>query len=135
MLFCFVITEVLSIFQMITTLSLWICWIGFDIVLIFLIIIKYRKVGCRKIGDLVQLKCINNKKALLWGVLAIGMICLALKTMPYNWDSMTYHLQRIFHWYQNGTVAHYETHIDRQVASPVLGAFVNLHVYAMAGGK
>ena len=63
------------------------------------------------------------------------MLGLALKTMPYNWDSMTYHMPRVFHWLQNGSVAHYATNIGRQVASPVLGAYVNLHVYALAGGN
>lgn len=134
MLFCFVITEVLSAFRMITTLNLWLCWISFDIVLALLNISKYRKSGWKQISDFVFLRSIN-KKMLIWGIFAVGMICLALKTVPYNWDSMTYHMPRVFHWYQNGSVAHYATHIDRQVASPVLGAFVNLHVYAMTGGN
>lgn len=59
------------------------------------------------------------------------MICLAVKTVPYNWDSMTYHLPRLFYWLQNGTVGHYAVHNDRQVASPVLGAFVNLQIYTV----
>ncbi len=134
MLFCFVITEALSVFQMISTLNLWICWIGFDVVLALLNISKYKKDGWKQISDFAFPRSIN-KKMLIWGIFALGMICLALKTVPYNWDSMTYHMPRIFHWYQNGSVAHYATHIDRQVASPVLGAFVNLHVYAMAGGN
>lgn len=65
--------------------------------------------------------------------LAVFMVFLALKMIPYNWDSMTYHLAGLFHWKQNKSVAHYATTIDRQVASPTLGAFVNLHVYTMSG--
>ena len=57
----------------------------------------------------------------------------ALKSVPYNWDSMTYHLARIANWEQNRSVFPYATHIERQIASPVLGAYVNLFVYILGG--
>lgn len=57
----------------------------------------------------------------------------ALKAIPYNWDSMTYHLARIANWEQNRSVLPYATHIERQIASPVLGAYVNLFVYILGG--
>lgn len=58
----------------------------------------------------------------------------AIRSVPYNWDSMTYHLARIANWEQNRSVFPYATHIERQVASPVLGAYVNLFVYILYGG-
>lgn len=61
------------------------------------------------------------------------VVYYALKSVPYNWDSMTYHLARIANWEQNKTVFPYATHIERQVASPVLGAYVNLFVYILGG--
>ncbi len=60
---------------------------------------------------------------------------LAWKTVPYNWDSMAYHLARIPHWLQNQSVAHYATNIDRQVFSPTLAEFVMLHIYALCDGQ
>lgn len=131
---CFVFTELLSVFQIITTVNLWLCWIGIDIVLLFLNLFKYRKCDWKQILFCLREKQIT-KRMIAWSVFAMGMLFLALKTVPYNWDSMTYHLPRVVHWLQNGTVAHYATHNDRQVASPVLGAFINLHVYAMANGN
>lgn len=131
MLYCFLTTEVLSAFKAISCLSLWISWLVLDVCLL---------PGCF-LGRKFKFKHIFKvEKNLIWkiftlGILALGMIGLAIKTIPYNWDSMTYHLPRIFHWLQNGTVDHYATNIDRQVASPVLGAFVHLHVYAMSGGN
>ncbi len=35
------------------------------------------------------------------------------------YDSMTYHLARIGHWIDNGSVDYYVTNIDRQLYSPV----------------
>lgn len=47
---------------------------------------------------------------------------------PNNWDSMTYHLPRIMHWIQNGSVENYPTHIERQLYQPLFVEYVILHV-------
>lgn len=55
------------------------------------------------------------------GVLAISALIVivtgfvALYSAPNTWDSMTYHLPRMMHWAQNGSVAHYPTHEPRQL--------------------
>ena len=59
---------------------------------------------------------------------------MSLIMTPYNWDSMTYHLPRIAYWAQNRSVEHYATNCVRQVSSPVLAEFVNLHVYVLSRG-
>ncbi len=129
--YCFIITEVLSVFQAISIMSLWICWLIFDLVLLTMF---YRivKKDPRGLKELIPVGSVS-RKSVLYGLFILVVLCLAVKTKTYNWDSMTYHLPRLFHWLQNGTVDHYATHISRQVASPILGAFVNLHVYAMTG--
>ncbi len=128
-LFCYTITQILSMFYAICTLNLWICWITFDILLVVLIFLKYKSSERQK-SYLLRRKRINRKE-ILGVIFVLGMVFFALYTMPYNWDSMTYHLPRIYHWLQNGSVQHYATHNDRQVVTPGLGGFVNLHVYAM----
>ena len=133
--FMFAMVEILSVFSAITTLSLWMAWGCFDIFLIFIAAI------CMKINiiDFIDLKKIlvvlkRKEVIVVFGAIAFVVI-LSLRMVPYNWDSMTYHLPRIYHWYHNGSVAHYATNNERQVVSPVLGAFVNLNVYVMSGGK
>lgn len=52
---------------------------------------------------------------------------------PQTWDSLTYHMARVAHWAQNGSIAHYATGIERQnLMSP--GAEIGmLHLYVLAG--
>jgi hypothetical protein len=50
-----------------------------------------------------------------------------------NWDSMTYHLPRVFHWLQNASVQHYPTHIPRQLYQGPYAEFVILHTVALTG--
>lgn len=68
-------------------------------------------------------------------VTGMTVLLLALFTVPYNWDSMAYHLPRIMHWIQNQSVAHYAANDVRQLASPVLAEFVNLQVYLLTGKR
>lgn len=133
MLYCFTFTELLSVFSAVETINLWICWGMLDVVLLKINLSKLRRKTGHQICSLAGRYLVF--KEIILGMFIAGMIYLALKTMPYNYDSMTYHMARIFHWFQNGTVEHYATHIDRQVASPVLGEFVNLHIYALMGGN
>lgn len=132
----FVSTEILSVFKGITTRNLWILWGVIDAALLFAIITQ----KCIKKEDAVNWKtdimCLfKNKLFLCAGVYFILMLWMAIEMVPYNYDSMTYHCSRLFHWMQNASVEHYASGIERQVASPVLGAFVNLHVYVMLGGN
>jgi hypothetical protein len=46
---------------------------------------------------------------------------------PNNWDSMTYHLARITNWISHQSVAHYPTHIYRQIYQPPFSEFVIMH--------
>lgn len=134
-IFMFVMVETLSVFNVITTLSLWLVWGCFDIFLIYTVTICMKRNKC-EISTIRSILHGLNKKIAVLGVVTVSFVVFfSLRMVPYNWDSMTYHLPRIYHWYHNGSVAHYATNISRQVASPVLGAFVNLNVYVMAGGN
>ncbi len=130
---CFLITEVLSIFNVINLTNLWLCWGGTAIVFLIGYILKWRNEKQREVFTIRKLKI--GKAGILWILFAMLMVFLAIKTVPYNWDSMTYHLARIFHWTQNQSVDYYATSISRQVASPIGAAYVNLHVYVMSGGS
>lgn len=132
MLVCFGMTEILSIVRLINFKTLWICWILVTAILILLNVIKYRKSEVRYLKLRLYKRSVE-KGYLVVAIFFVIMLMVAVKTVPYNWDSMTYHLPRVFHWAQNGSVGHYATAISRQVSSPLGGAYVALHVYVMSG--
>lgn len=65
---------------------------------------------------------------------AIVLLALALVAAPTTGDSMTYHLARVVHWAQAGSVAHYPTHIERQVYMGPGAEFAMLHLWILGGG-
>jgi hypothetical protein len=72
----------------------------------------------------------------LW---AIGPIlaltgAVGLLSPPNTWDSMTYHMPRVAHWSQAGSVAHYPTHILRQLWLGPGAEFLVTHLYLLTGG-
>lgn len=126
----FILVEVLSIKHMLDKTGIIIGWGILDVILVLVMIIQYRRnKSCLNIIGFVKRAfefIIENKLAALT---AFIILLLALLTVPYNWDSMTYHLPRITHWTQNQSVAHYATNDVRQVSSPVLAEFINVQVY------
>lgn len=132
----YIITEILSTFLLVDKLHMIIYWGALSAILLILILKKIYGKG--NIG--VELfEIINkgyfyvkeNKIIFLFACICIGIVFLALFTVPYNWDSMSYHLARIAHWKQNRTIAHYFTGEIRQLTSPVLAEIVDLHVYIL----
>lgn len=65
-------------------------------------------------------------------VIMVGLI--ALIAPPNTWDSMTYHMSRVAHWIQNKTLAHYPTHILRQLSFTPGAEFVIMHFQILSGG-
>ena len=68
------------------------------------------------------------------GIVLAVTATLALLAPPNNWDSMTYHMPRVAHWSQAGSVAHYPTRILRQLWLGPGAEFAILHLYVLAGG-
>jgi len=123
--------EVLSLHNMLNGGHLMWIWGTADAVMGIFVI--FRLIGKqREKCELMQM--IKRNPVLILFFVTFGtMIAISLLTVPYNWDSMSYHLARIAHWKQNASVAHYTTGELRQLTSPVLGEFVNLQVYIFWG--
>lgn len=128
----FILTEILSFIKCMEFASLIVGWLLFDLLLVFLC---YKKRD--KISRIIPHKIYQNLKWYYVISIFITLLSLyfAIKTVPYNFDSMTYHLSRVAHWANNKSVAHYSTNIVRQVASPVLAEFVILQIYIINRGN
>lgn len=136
--YLYFLTEVLSLFKVLNRKSLIAGWGIFVIVLIVLSvhIIKNTEMSLlSKLKKCCKINTFFSLEVLLWGGIGAIAVLLATDTVPYNWDSMTYHLARIAYWRQNQSVEHYATNIIRQVSSPVLAEFVNLHIYVLMDGN
>ncbi len=58
---------------------------------------------------------------------------VAVVSAPNTWDSMTYHLPRVMHWAQNGSLAHYATPEPRQLYMSPGAEMAALHLQVLAG--
>lgn len=142
-LFLFALTEMLSIGRILRFRFLFAAWGLLDMLLLCWLVMQLKRIGftMKAAVKWVWEAGIHGAQALressFYGILiliGIAVLGLSLITVPYNWDSMTYHLPRIAHWAQNHSVAHFATHSIRQIASPVLAEFINLHVYILCRG-
>lgn len=132
----YLLTYVLSAATAITRKNLIFCYGALLVILVLLLLCLRRSLLESLRDSLLSLRGIDTQGIflILAAVLfSAGMLYLSVKTTPYNYDSMTYHLPRIAQWAQNHSVAHYATHDIRQVTSPVLAEYVNLHVYLLDG--
>jgi len=67
------------------------------------------------------------------GILACTCL-IAVVSPPNNNDSLTYHMSRVMHWAQQGSVAHFPTNILRQLELNPWAEFAILHFQILSGG-
>lgn len=75
-----------------------------------------------------------------WACLALVLLLgaaeavVAVVAPPNTWDSMTYHLSRVMHWIEDGSLANYPTHIPRQLHAPPWAEFAIANLQMLSGG-
>ncbi len=84
----------------------------------------------------------KEDEPLSWMVLVVitvvliffGILCwIAWSFAPNTWDSMTYHMSRVAHWEQYGSVHPYATHNLVQINMSPLAEYVILHLQVLSG--
>lgn len=137
----FAITEGLSFFMSLTKWGVRVCWVVIGVVAIALTLYFFKKnkqVEYFKQHYLTGAFLTEYKADIIfWSVvfaLMIPVFYLARNVVPNNYDSMVYHLPRIMNWMQNKTVDYYPTNSCRQVISPVLTEYAQMHFYWLLGG-
>jgi 4-amino-4-deoxy-L-arabinose transferase-like glycosyltransferase len=72
---------------------------------------------------------------LLAGIAAIALITFVVAWLspPQSSDAVSYHMGRVMHWIQNGTIAPYPTYDSRQLYHPPFAEIVQLHLHLLTG--
>lgn len=136
--YLFAVTECLSLFAMIRRRYVCLAWLVY-FCFWGVIVWKGRRDLIKTIRVTYSNCRLSVRSALEYVLLLVIFLLLvmntyiALHTVPYNWDSMTYHLSRIMYWIQNRSVSYFDTNIPRQLVSPVLAEYVNLHLFSING--
>ena len=142
-----ILTNLLSILHIMTRAVDFVAWLVISIIFAFLYGKNKNERTLEKLSVVKKLRNEANhtggksksENALIWimlailGILSLVLLFGAIFTVPYNYDSMTYHLARIGYWIDHKSVAHYITNIDRQVYSPVLAEYNLLHMMLLSG--
>lgn len=147
--FMLIITNLFSVFHMLNRYTVFFSWLFLFFAVMFLYgkengslyFFKFKK-QLNVISDTAENGEENKERydrvyRRIWlGILLILSVILlmgAIFTVPYNYDSMSYHLARVGYWIDHKSVAHYVTNIDRQIYSPVLAEYNLLHMILLNG--
>jgi 4-amino-4-deoxy-L-arabinose transferase-like glycosyltransferase len=128
------ITEFLSYIRFLNFSGIFAFWLWLDLILGFIVLKKVR-VKFLPV-NFHALKVDPFLTVLLSGVvfitLTVGVIALVAPSN--NIDSLDYHLPRVAHWIQNGSVEHYPTSYTPQLYSPPWPGFAVMHLQILSGG-
>lgn len=130
------LTEFLSALHLLTPLSLRLTWL---LVILLQLFALYRiQFSWQSAYQLIQKRWMDLPvldKGLLsfLALLLLVLLSLGIAQPPNNWDSMTYHLSRVMHWIQQQSVAHYASHIDRQIFMTPFSEYWILNTMVLTG--
>ncbi len=129
------VTELLSLFWGLTQLGLLLVWIIPTLTLGTWVILHLRQAkGLR--WPSFHLPTILDSRLMLGSVIII--ICttglIAWISPPNTWDSLSYHMSRVAHWAQEGSVRPFATGILRQQYMSPGAEFIILHTYILSAG-
>ena len=133
--FCFVtlITEALSAVRGISVGNVLVSWCAFLLITSLLLL---KRTGLRSNSQAAPRRYVWANRLLIPAIfmLLATTLLTAIVFPPNNWDSMTYHMARVVHWFQQGTVNFYPTPEGRQLALQPLAEYAILHLQILTGG-
>ena len=115
-----VLSEGLSLFGLLRGPGIIFAWLAIDSLLV---LIAMRKDSFRFVRDVLQMPRRlpgPGKLALLGGLgaLVAALLAVAWVAPPNNVDSLLYHMSRVMHWVQSGSLRHYATGYHHQLFMP-----------------
>ena len=122
-LYIYLTTELLGIFGKLSIIN---NRIVFSILLILVLVGFVVTIG-------KKLRITRDIQSIIFISFAIIMLFMACVTVPHNFDSMTYHLPRVMHWIQNGSLEYWYTSDVREVCSQPLAEYTLLNLFCLIG--
>lgn len=141
--FIAIITELLSVVNLINDIAVSASWAIFDVILFFLLRKLGNKTGLtiRQVSSRwasssrVFFKELGGLTTIILASLFTITLIVAIVATPNNLDSLSYHLSRLGYWIQNGNVEHYATHIERSISFSPFSEYVHLHTFLLLGSE
>lgn len=131
--FIWMVTEILSAFKAWTRMTVFLCWL---ILLLILLCMAYKKRYVINWKEIWYTRLLFYEEEYIYRKALIGFLIYfifvfiaGILSGQYNMDSMVYHLPRIMHWIQNGSVGHFAAGIDFQIRYPSLTEYLVAQVY------
>lgn len=87
------------------------------------------------VDSLVKLKNGFFWQKIMLVIVFFGSFISGYAVSPNNWDSMTYHLGRVVHWYQNGSLNHFSSTVSRQNYVSPFGDFQSLAILSSGSDR
>jgi len=127
------VAEVLSIFKLFTFGWLLGTWL-FVLAVLGIIYKRYPKENVKvfRFSGRIPPFPVFLLSCVVFIILVVGLI--AFIAPPNTCDSMTYHMGRVAHWAQNGSIGLYPTHITRQLIYPPCAEIIITHFQILSGG-
>jgi hypothetical protein len=129
------ITEGLSAFNLLRHNILLVTWAGISFLLgMGLLILRKRTKGVPSVPvRAVRLTWLELTLLVLICLLALVTGVIAYVAAPNNADAMLYHLVRVAHWQQEGSVAFFPAHNLKQLVFSPFAEYVLLHFHILTG--
>jgi hypothetical protein len=138
-LIIFVLTEFLSLFDMVTRNALITAWTLLALTFCATGLMALNSHGRSPPRAWRESDAEFSQQKYTWLLIAIVLLTavtlvIALVRPPNTWDSMTYHLARVATWIQQGSISFFPTSIARQNYSMPLAEYVILHTQLLSMG-
>ncbi len=128
-----IVSEVLSSARMLAHLPLFCAWTAVAAALLWPAQRAWRQIRERRHHLGPKTWRLDIASACLLASLGITLV-IALVAPPNTVDSMTYHLGRVAEWLDQRSLAHFATHVERQVALSPFAEIVIANLQALSGG-
>ena len=125
------LTELLSLFAALN--RPWLAW-GWTTLALVAGVMLFRLRSFPKAQTIPTLSRLEKHIVAAISIISACTFVIAIVSPPNNWDSMIYHMSRVMHWLQQGSVDHFPTSNLRQIELNPWAEYAILQFQVLSGG-